>query len=282
MGSLLGGRFMIRQKANSISAGFILFYGLLMALPFIWMILSSFKTETELMMIPPSLFPEKLNLQNYIEIFLNIPFLLFYRNTLIITLLRTGAQIIFCSMAAFAFAKISFKGKEIIFLGLLSVLMIPPQMILVPNYLIMRNLGLIDTLLGVAFPGMFSAFGMFLLRQFYMTLPNELLEAGKIDGCTYFMMFRKLMFPLTKPAVMALVIFTVMYSWNDLLWPLIISSSDQTRVLSVGIALMQGQNRIFYNQIMAGAVMATVPVLIIFTLLQKYFVAGIAMTGLKS
>ena len=273
---------MIRQKANSISAGFILFYGLLMALPFIWMILSSFKTETELMMIPPSLFPEKLNLQNYIEIFLNIPFLLFYRNTLIITLLRTGAQIIFCSMAAFAFAKISFKGKEIIFLGLLSVLMIPPQMILVPNYLIMRNLGLIDTLLGVAFPGMFSAFGMFLLRQFYMTLPNELLEAGKIDGCTYFMMFRKLMFPLTKPAVMALVIFTVMYSWNDLLWPLIISSSDQTRVLSVGIALMQGQNRIFYNQIMAGAVMATVPVLIIFTLLQKYFVAGIAMTGLKS
>ncbi len=259
----------------------ILFFGLIMAMPFIWMILSSFKTETELMQVPPSFFPEILNWQNYGDIMYNIPFLLFYRNTIIITLMRTAAQVLFCSMAAFAFAKIPFKGKEIIFLSLLSVLMIPPQMILVPNYMIMRNLGLIDTLTGVALPGMFSAFGMFLLRQFYMTLPDELMDAGKIDGCSYFMIFRKLLFPLTKAAVMALVIFTVMYSWNDLLWPLIISSSDETRVLSVGIALMQGQNRIFYNQIMAGAVMATLPVLLIFTLLQKYFVAGIAMTGLK-
>lgn len=273
---------MRNQKLHYLSAGFILVCGLLMALPFFWMILSSFKTEAELVMVPPSVFPEHLNWKNYEQILLNIPFLLFYRNTFIITVLRTGAQVMFCSMAAFAFAKIPFKGKEIIFLGLLSVLMIPSQMILVPNYLTMRNIGMIDTLMGVALPGMFSAFGMFLLRQFYMTLPNELLEAGKIDGCSYFMIFRKLLFPLTQPAVMALVIFTVLYSWNDFLWPLIISSSDETRVLSVGIALMQGQNRIFYNQIMAGAVMATVPILIIFAFLQKYFVAGIAMSGLKA
>lgn len=272
---------MNNQKYRYTSAGAILFFGLIMALPFFWMILSSFKTETELMMVPPSVFPEHLNWQNYGDVMYNIPFLLFYRNTIFIAVLRTGAQVLFCSMAAFAFAKIPFKGKEFIFLSLLSVLMIPPQMILVPNYMIMRNLGLIDTLFGVALPGMFSAFGMFLLRQFYMTLPDELMDAGKIDGCSYFMIFRKLLFPLTKSAVMALVIFTVMYSWNDLLWPLIISSSDETRVLSVGIALMQGQNRIFYNQIMAGAVMATLPVLLAFTLLQKHFVAGIAMTGLK-
>lgn len=269
------------NKKNYLINIVILFFGLLMALPFIWMILSSFKTETELMRVPPSLLPDNWNGQSYRDIMYNIPFLLFYRNTLVVTVLRTAAQVLFCSMAAFSFAKIPFKGKEIIFLSLLSVLMIPPQMILVPNYMIMRNLGLIDTLMGVALPGMFSAFGMFLLRQFYMTLPDELMDAGKIDGCSYFMIFRKLLFPLTKAAVMALVIFTVMYSWNDLLWPLIISSSDETRVLSVGIALMQGQNRIFYNQIMAGAVMATLPVLFIFTLLQKYFVAGIAMTGLK-
>lgn len=267
---------------KTVYAVIVIWFGLLMAMPFIWMVLSSFKTEAELMRTPPAFFPEHYSLINYQKVIDVIPFLLFYRNTVIVTVIRTLSQIVFCSMAAFSFAKIHFKGRDVIFVILLAVLMVPAQMILVPNYIIMRWLGLIDTLLGVALPGMFSAFGMFLLRQFYLSLPNEFLDAGRIDGCSYFGVFRRLYLPLTQSAVMSLVIFTVMYSWNDFLWPLIISSSDRTRVLSVGVALLQGQNRIFYNQIMSGAVMATVPIIVLFVLLQRYFVQGIALTGVKS
>lgn len=271
----------MRKGKKVLYAVIVIGFGVLMAMPFIWMTLSSFKTEAELMMTSPSFFPETFSWKNYGLVIEDIPFLLFYRNTILITVVRTLCQVVFCSMAAFAFAKTRFKGRDTIFLVLLAVLMIPPQMIFVPNYIIMRALKLTDTLLGVALPGMFSAFGMFLLRQFYLTLPDEFLDAGRIDGCTYFGVFRRLYLPLTRSAVMALVIFTVMYSWNDFLWPLIISSSDSTRVLSVGIALLQGQNRIFYNQIMAGAVMATLPVIVMFVVLQRYFVQGIALTGVK-
>lgn len=259
--------------------GILIVFGLMTALPFIWMILSSFKNEIELVKVPQTIFPESWKLTNYRVLLEAQPFLTYYRNTIIVTLLRTSAQVLFCSMAAFVFAKIPFKGREVLFIILLAVLMIPPQMILVPNYVIMRKLGLINTILGVALPGMFSAFGMFLLRQFYNTLPDELIDAGRIDGCGLLTIFRKLLFPLTKSAVTALVIFTVMYSWNDLLWPLIVSSSTRTRVLSVGMALLQGQHQTYYNQIMAGAVITTIPVLLLFSMLQKHFVAGIAMSG---
>lgn len=270
-----------KQLIQGIKFIILLTLGLMTAMPFIWMILSSLKNISELTRIPPSFFPEKPNFVNYAEVFKMIPFASFYRNTIIVAVLRTISQLIFCSMAAFAFAKIKFPGKNIIFLVLLSVLMVPPQMIMIPNYIIMRHLGLVDTILGVALPGMFSAFGMFLMRQYYMSLPDEYLEAGRIDGYSYFGCFRKLYFPLTKSALISLLIFTVMYSWNDFLWPLIISASDKARVLSVGIALLQGQNRIFYNQIMAGAAMATIPIIVMFILLQKYFVQGIALSGVK-
>ena len=272
----------IQKQTKNIIFSFIMFFiALVVSFPFIWMISSSFKTQVELMQLPVTFLPEQFNFDNFVTILSEQPFIMYYRNTFIVTILRTCAQIFFCSLAAFSFAKIDFKFKNFIFLSLLSVLMVPHQMILVPNYIIMKHLGLIDTILGVALPGMFSAFGMFLLRQFYMTLPDELIEAGKMDGCNYFMIFRRLLFPLTKPAVTALSIFTIMYSWKDLLWPLIISSSNNTRVLSVGMAMLQGQNRMFYNEIMAAAVMVVVPVVIIFVCLQKQFVAGIAMSGIK-
>ncbi|MGD1821816.1 MAG: carbohydrate ABC transporter permease [Pleomorphochaeta sp.] len=270
-----------KNKTNIILFIVLLVFGIINAVPFIWMILSSLKSTTELTRVPPTFFPEKLLFSSYSEVVKVIPFLRFYTNTIFLTVIRTISQLVFCSMAAFAFAKLRFKGKNLVFMVLLSVLMVPPQMILVPNYIIMRNLGLVDTLLGVALPGMFSAFGMFLLRQYYMSLPDEFLEAGRIDGYSFFGCFRSLYLPLTKSALISLLIFTVMYSWNDYLWPLIISSSESSRVLSVGIALLQGQNRIFYNQIMAGATMATVPIIILFVFLQKYFVQGIALSGVK-
>jgi len=273
---------MHRSKTNiAVSYFLIILFGLAMATPFVWMILSSFKTEVELMQTPPSFLPRHYKLTNYLTIMQSIPFLSFYLHTIIITVIRTLAQLAFCSMAAFAFAKMHFKGQNIVFIVLLTVLMVPVQMILVPDYIIMRTLGLVDSLWGVALPGMFSAFGMFLLRQFYMSLPNEFLDAGRIDGCSYFGVFRRLYLPLSKSALISLVIFTVMYSWNDYLWPLIISSSDNSRVLSVGIALLQGQNRVYYNELMAGATMATIPVILIFVFFQRYFVQGIALSGIK-
>ncbi|MDD3904377.1 MAG: carbohydrate ABC transporter permease [Sphaerochaeta sp.] len=273
---------MHRSKTNiAVSYFLIILFGLAMATPFVWMILSSFKTEVELMQTPPSFLPRHYKLTNYLTIMQSIPFLSFYLHTIIITVIRTLAQLAFCSMAAFAFAKMHFKGQNIVFIVLLTVLMVPVQMILVPDYIIMRTLGLVDSLWGVALPGMFSAFGMFLLRQFYMSLPNEFLDAGRIDGCSYFGVFRRLYLPLSKSALISLVIFTVMYSWNDFLWPLIISSSDNSRVLSVGIALLQGQNRVYYNELMAGATMATIPVILIFVFFQRYFVQGIALSGIK-
>lgn len=273
---------MHRSKTNiAISYFLMILFGLAMATPFVWMILSSFKTEVELMQTPPSFLPRQYKLTNYQTILQSIPFLSFYLHTIIVTVIRTLAQLAFCSMAAFAFAKMHFKGQNVVFIVLLTVLMVPVQMILVPDYIIMRTLGLVDSLWGVALPGMFSAFGMFLLRQFYMSLPNEFLDAGRVDGCSYFGVFRRLYLPLSKSALISLVIFTVMYSWNDYLWPLIISSSDNSRVLSVGIALLQGQNRVYYNELMAGATMATIPVILIFVFFQRYFVQGIALSGIK-
>ncbi len=269
------------RRSGALFTLLIIVLGFVMAVPFFWMILSSFKSEAELLITPPRIFPVAVRFDNYAQVIYDMSFLLFYRNTIFITVLRTVAQTIFCSMSAFAFAKMRFPGRDAIFMVLLAVLMVPSQMIMVPNYMIMRELHTIDTLLGVALPGMFSAFGMFLLRQFYLSLPNELMEAGRIDGCSFFTIFSRIYFPLTKSAIMSLVIFTVMYSWNELLWPLIISSSDKTRVLSVGIALLQGQNHVYYSQIMAGSVMATIPVIVLFVTLQKYFIAGVASTGIK-
>jgi len=271
----------ISKTRNSIYFIILLTFGLMVSLPFFWMIISSLKTTEELSMVPPTFFPNSPNFDSYVAVSKIIPFFKFFANTILVTVLRTISQLAFCSMASFAFAKMKFRGKNVIFLVLLSVLMVPPQMMMIPTYIIMKSLHLVDTVLGVALPGMFSAFGMFLMRQYYLSLPDEFLESGRIDGCSYFKSFVKLYLPLSKSALVSLLIFTVMYSWNDYLWPLIISSSEKARVLSVGIALLQGQNRIFYNQIMAGAAMATIPIILVFVMLQKYFEEGIALTGVK-
>lgn len=254
---------------------------IVMAVPFLWMVLTSFKGAAEIMMIPPKIFPETVRWENYGTVIGTLSFGRYYLNSAIVTLVRTLGQLIFCSMAAFAFAKLRFPGKRGLFILFLSVLMVPAQMCFIPNFITMRFFGLLDTLTAVILPGAFSAFGLFLMRQFFMKLPDELMDSGTVDGCSYYQILWKIYFPLTKSALTALAIFTIMYSWNDLLWPLIVTFSREIRVLSVGIALLQGQYTIPYNEMMAGAVMATAPMLILFIFLQQYFIQGIAMTGLK-
>ncbi len=252
-----------------------------MIMPFLWMVSTSLKSFAESMQVPPTIFPKEFKFENYLEVFEKINFAQYYLNTIIITVARTVFQLILCSLAAYAFARLRFPGKNIIFIAILSVLMVPSQVVMIPSFVIMRELGWIDTFYAIIVPGIFSAFGTFLLRQFFMAIPKELDEAAKIDGCSFFGIYWRIILPLSKPALVSLAIFTILAAWNDFLWPLIATNSDEMRVLSIGIATFQGQYATEYPLLMAGALMSTAPMIIIFLFLQKYFIEGIALSGVK-
>lgn len=193
--------------------------------PFVWMILTSFKTVGEAMQIPPTIFPKKFLTDAYSSIVTALPFGRVYLNTIISTVVTTVVQVLFCSMAAYAFARIEFPFKNAIFVLVLSVLMVPGQIFLIPQYRIVQSLGLLDTIPALFLPNLFSAFGTFLLRQFFMSLPKELEEAALLDGCNRFQIFGRIMLPLTKAGIVSLVIFTAKFAWNDFMWPLIVNTS---------------------------------------------------------
>lgn len=261
---------------------FVLILGsVAMVTPFLWMILTSLKTYAESIHVPPIIFPKDLQWGNYIEIFGLLPFFKFMFNTVIITVVRTAGQLFLCSLAAYAFARIEFPGRNILFLLALSVLMVPGQVFLLPQYMIMVKLGWLNTLQAVIVPGMFSAFGTFLLRQFFMGLPKELEEAARLDGCNHFQIYWKVMLPLAKPGLIALGIFTTLWSWNELMWPMIVNSSPESMTLSVGLSSLQGQYLTNYPILMAGSFLAILPMLVLFIILQKQFIEGIAVTGGK-
>lgn len=261
---------------------FILILGsIAMVVPFLWMILTSLKTYAESIHVPPVIFPEKFQWGNYKEIFELLPFFKFMLNTLIITIVRTVGQVFLCSLAAYAFARIEFPGRNFLFILALAVLMVPGQVFLLPQYMIMVKLGWLNTLQAVIVPGLFSAFGTFLLRQFFMGLPKELEEAARLDGCNHFQIYWKIMLPLAKPGLVALGIFTTLWSWNELMWPMIVNSSPESMTLSVGLSSLQGQYLTNYPILMAGSFLAILPMLILFIILQKQFIEGIAVTGGK-
>ncbi len=253
----------------------------LMVGPFVWMILTSLKTLGEATMVPPVVFPSNWQWNNYRDVWLTLPFADFYTNTVLMTAGRTVGQVVFCSMAAYAFARIQFPGRDFLFIVFLSVLMVPAQVFLIPQYLIMARLGWVNTLQALIVPGIFSAFGTFLLRQFFMSMPAELEEAAKLDGANHFQIYSRVMLPLAKSGLIALAIITIRWSWNDLLWPLIVINSPTKMVLSAGIASLQGQYLTHYPILMAGAALATWPLILMFFLFQRHFVEGIALSGSK-
>lgn len=255
--------------------------GIIMIIPFVWMILTSFKTYGESMQVPPTILPEKWEFGNYTEVFEKVAFLKYYLNTIFLTVGRTLGQLLLCSLAAFAFARLTFPGKNVIFIMILSVLMVPAQVILIPNYWTMTQLGWIDTFYVLIVPGVFSAFGTFLLRQFFMGIPKELDEAAKLDGCSYFGIYWRIILPNATPALAALAIFTILAAWNDFLWPLVMTNSENMRVLSVGISSFQGQYSTDYPLLMAGAVLSTIPMVLMFIFLQKHLIAGISLGGVR-
>ena len=252
-----------------------------MITPFLWMVLTAFKTFGESTRVPPVIIPSNLEWKNFSEIFITLPFLKFYTNTIITTFFKTLGQLIFCSLAAYAFARIEFPGKNILFILLLSILMVPNQAYVIPQYLIMVKLEWLNSLKALIVPGITSAFGTFLLRQFFLTLPSELEDAAKLDGCNHFQIYWRVMLPLAKPGLIALAIFTILWSWNDLMWPLIVNSSPDKMPLSAGLASLQGQYITNFPVLMAGSLLATWPMILMFVFLQKHFVEGIALSGTK-
>ena len=272
-----------KLNINHLIVRLILLAGVaVVVFPFLWMILTSFKTSGEAMKIPPTIFPEKFVTTAYHTIVSSaIPFGTVYMNTIISTVVTTIVQIAFCSMAGYAFGRIDFPFKNAIFVLILSVLMVPGQIFLIPQYQIIQKMGLLDTIPALFMPNLFSAFGTFLLRQFFMSLPKELEEAAIVDGCGRFRIFGQIMLPLVKPGIVALAIFTIKFAWNDFMWPLIVNTSMEKMTLGPALSTLQGQYTTEYPMQMAGAVLAVVPLIVIFFLFQKQFIEGVAQSGIK-
>lgn len=278
----------MRVKTKKLNINHLIVHLILLAgvavvvFPFLWMILTSFKTSGEAMKIPPTIFPEKFVTTAYHTIVSSaIPFGTVYMNTIISTVVTTIVQIAFCSMAGYAFGRIDFPFKNAIFVLILSVLMVPGQIFLIPQYQIIQKMGLLDTIPALFMPNLFSAFGTFLLRQFFMYLPKELEEAAIVDGCGRFRIFGQIMLPLVKPGIVALAIFTIKFAWNDFMWPLIVNTSMEKMTLGPALSTLQGQYTTEYPMQMAGAVLAVVPLIVIFFLFQKQFIEGVAQSGIK-
>ncbi|MHB0877126.1 MAG: carbohydrate ABC transporter permease [Anaerolineae bacterium] len=261
----------------------LLVLGLVTAVPFVWMFISSLKEPGTLFIYPPDWTPIPPRWANYAELMQKMPFLIFFWNSTKIALLSTLGTLLSCSLAAYAFARFSFPGRDFIFGVTLSCLMVPGQVTLIPIFVIFNKLGLMDqqiVLWGPSFTG--SAFGVFLLRQFFMTLPGEFEDAAFIDGATRFDIYRRIFLPLSQPALMTLAIFTFMGSWNDLLGPVLYLHTKTKMTLTVGIAMLShAWGATPWHLIMAGAVISVLPILVVYIAGQKYFVQGIVMSGLK-
>jgi multiple sugar transport system permease protein len=252
----------------------------LMLLPFLWMLSTSLKEPREIFTFPPTWIPSHFAWENYSKAVSVMPFGRFYINSLVVAISVTAVQLLTSSLAAFAFARLRFWGRNALFLVYLATLMIPFHVILIPNFILMRFLGWIDTYAALIIPPAFSAFSTFLLRQFYRSLPIELDEAARIDGASSWRIWSQIIVPLSSPILAALTIFVFLGSWNDFLWPLVITNSLEMRTLPVGLTAFQGQFKVEWHLLMAGAVIAMLPVLIVYILAQRRFIEGLAMTGL--
>ncbi|MGH2557780.1 MAG: carbohydrate ABC transporter permease [Thermomicrobiales bacterium] len=250
-----------------------------MVFPFVWMIASSLKHASDIYTL--SLVSDNPTLSNYREVLGDTEFVRWFGNSLLVAGITTVSVAFFDSLAGYTLARFNFPGRQVIFIMILSTLMVPTEMLVIPWYLMSIELHWADSYWGIMFPGVISAFGVFLMRQFFSTVPGELLDAARIDGFSEFGVFWKVALPLVKPAVAALCIFTFLGNWNAFLWPLIVTRSEEMRTLPVGIAFFSSEAGSAYHLIMTAAAMATIPVLVVFAIFQRQIIRGIALTGLK-
>ncbi len=252
-----------------------------MFVPVLWIVLSSFKGLNEIYRFPPTFLPEKWITTNYTEALQRFPFLRYLFNSVTVTMVATLITLAINSMAAFALSKYRFPGRDAIFLVILGTLMIPLQVIMLPVYLVIAKLGMANSLWGIIIPPSATPTGVFLLRQYMLTIPDELLEAARMDGAGEFRIYWQMMLPLTAPALAVLSVFSIMWRWNDFLWPLIVINQDRLFTLQLGLARFRGELVTDWNYVLAMTVLSIVPITLVFAFLQRYLVSGIASTGLK-
>lgn len=254
---------------------------IVMLLPFAWMLSASLKLSRDVFAFPIEWIPSQPRWENYVEIWTKIPLALFIYNTSKLTIIVTLLQLLTSSFAAYAFAKLHFPYKNTLFLGYIATIAMPWQVYMVPQFLLMREFGLNNTHLALIFLQAFTAFGVFLMRQFYMSIPTELCEAARIDGMNEYQIWAKIMLPLSKPALSTLTIFTFVTTWNDFLGPMIYLTKTELKTIQIGLRMFISQYSAEYGLIMAASVVALIPVLVVFLALQRFFVEGVASTGLK-
>ena len=254
---------------------------LVMIFPFLWMLSASLKFDTQVFTTPIEWIPDPLNLSNYIKVWTEEPFLQYYLNTIKVAVSATAGQVVISAMAAYAFAIIPFRGRKLLFGLYLATTMVPWHTIMIPQYQIISAMGLTDTHLALIFGQLASAFGIFLLRQFFLTVPRELIEAARIDGAGEFRSFRSVMLPQAKPALSTLIIFTFVQVWNDYTAPLIYLNTREKYTIQLGLSFFQSEHTMQYTVIMAGTVCALIPILIIYMIFEKRITAGMIHSGLK-
>ncbi len=287
MGSSVSVKKFKSRKRNKIAGKvgiylILLIITAIMIVPFLWMLSASIKSNREVFLMNPFVWiPEVPKWDNYIKIWTKIPLLQFVQNTIFLTIVVTFLQLLTSSFAAYSFAKLEFKHKNMLFLAYISTIAMPWQVYMVPQFIMMRGMGLNDKLLAMICLQAFSAFGVFLMKQFYEGIPNDLCEAARIDGMSEYRIYLKIMLPLSKPALSTLTIFTFVNTWNDYLGPLIYLKTETKKTIQLGLKMFIGQYSAEYGLIMAGSVVSLIPVIIVFLCLQKYFVEGVASTGLK-
>jgi len=277
----------VRIAGHRVASSVILTYvviavvTLVMLLPFAWMLSASLKLSRDVFIFPIQWIPSEPRWQNYVEIWTKVPLALFIYNTSKLTIIVTALQLLTSSFAAYAFAKLNFPYKNTLFLGYLATIAMPWQVYMVPQFLLMREFGLNNTHLALICLQAFTAFGVFLMRQFYMSIPTELCEAARIDGMNEYQIWARIMLPLSKPALSTLVIFTFVTTWNDFLGPMIYLTKTELKTVQIGLRMFISQYSAEYGLIMAASVVALIPVLIVFLSLQRFFVEGVASSGLK-
>jgi len=251
-------------------------------IPFVWMVISSFKPEAEVRSIPPTWWPESVTTENYQQLFTQLDFPTFFMNSAIVAVVTAAGNMVFCSMLGYALAKLQFPGKKVVFALVLGTLMIPGVVTFIPLFVLTTNIGLANSLTGMILPFLAGPFGVFLMRQYILSLPDELIQAARVDGAGELRIFFSVIMPLCGPAVATLGVLTFLTSWNNFLWPLVIATEESKYTLPVALALYAvGQNATKYGLLLAGSVVVVLPVLVVFLVLQRRIMQGIAMTGIK-
>ncbi|RPK48167.1 carbohydrate ABC transporter permease [Streptomyces sp. ADI93-02] len=295
-GTLLANRPLLARRLRRTTLHLVLVaVSLAMVVPFLWMIITSLKTDPDLASYPPNLLPQVWDWSNYSEALEYAPFGTYFRNSLLISLGHTALNLALASMAGYALARVAFRGRTVVFMGVLATMMIPTYTKIVPQYLIAKGIpffggndylgrgghGWLDSWWGLIVPGALTPFAIFLFRQFYLSLPRELEEAARIDGMGEFGIYARVMTPLVKPAIATVALLTFESSWNNFLWPLIITSDTDLRVIQVGLSAFQQADQNAWAYLMAGTTLATVPMVVLFLFTQRYFVQGFANSGIK-